>query len=201
MTAPIKNLYGLILAGGYSRRMGQDKALIEFHGKPQYLYAHEILAPYCEKVFLSKRMGASISLENNIEDLSQYANKGPLSGILSAMETYPHADWLVLACDLPLVEGETIEALIHHRDHLAIATVFRSANDRLPEPLCGIWEHHGKPLILKQVLNGVECPRKILIKYQVNVLDLKKPHWLDNANTPEELQRVLAAIKGVKEKK
>ncbi len=46
---------GLILAGGKSQRMGQDKGLLTYHGKTQIDYCFEILSEYVDEVFISSR--------------------------------------------------------------------------------------------------------------------------------------------------
>ncbi|MCB0529955.1 MAG: NTP transferase domain-containing protein, partial [Saprospiraceae bacterium] len=43
-------LYGLVLAGGESRRMGTPKSLISYHGMPQYRHAATLLGAYCSKI-------------------------------------------------------------------------------------------------------------------------------------------------------
>ncbi len=48
-------LYGLILAGGKSVRMGSDKSVINWHGKEQRYYMADILAGFCKEVFISCR--------------------------------------------------------------------------------------------------------------------------------------------------
>src|ERR1035437_38083 len=102
MNATKPKIFGLILAGGYSRRMGQDKALLEFHGKPQIKHIYDLLHKYCSKVFLSKRKyQKAYHGIASINDSDEFSHQGPLAGILSAMKKYPDADWLVVACDLP----------------------------------------------------------------------------------------------------
>src|SRR3990167_4508022 len=101
MTAINKNLYGLILAGGRSKRMGQDKSLLTYRSKPQVEHAHDLLMPFCAKIFVSTRADQSKNREYErlaqINDLPQFSDIGPLGGILSAMTTYSGAAWLVLA--------------------------------------------------------------------------------------------------------
>ena len=49
------DIMGLVLAGGRSQRMGMDKGMLQYHGKPQREYLYEQLEPICSRVFLSIR--------------------------------------------------------------------------------------------------------------------------------------------------
>ena len=191
----IKNLYGLILAGGFSKRMGQDKALMVYHGKPQIEYVHELLNSHCEQVFLSKRFNQQAYNQfPSINDDQEFLDIGPLGGILSAMKAYPDASWLIMACDLPFVTHHTLEYLIMNRDNQKIATAFKSVYDGFPEPLCAIWEGQGHKNILEFLKNGIRCPRKILINSNSHLLEQKNPQWLDNVNDKNEYQEALQKL-------
>lgn len=184
-------VYGLILAGGFSRRMGQDKALLEFHGKPQIEYIHELIEKYCDKVFLSKRADQQAYQGlASINDAPEFSGHGPLGGILSAMKEYPKENWLVIACDLPFITDETIKTLFALRDPEKTATAFISSQDGLPEPLCAIWEIHAYDPILKLFNEGMHCPRKVLMNSNAHLIKQNKPHWLVNINTPQEYEQV-----------
>jgi molybdopterin-guanine dinucleotide biosynthesis protein A len=175
--------------------MGQDKALLEFHGKPQVTHLYGLLGQFCPKVFLSKRKDQkAFPGITPINDSQEFSGHGPLAGILSAMKQYPDADWLVVACDLPFITGETIQTLLDHRDPRKIATAFISTHDSLPEPLCAIWEKHGFGPMLKLFKEGTHCPRKILIKSNAHLLKQTDPHWLDNINTPQEYEQIRSII-------
>ena len=107
MSKEIPQLYGLVLAGGKSTRMGSDKGLIQYHDRPQQEYLYHLLEQVCSKVYLSIRneQQASVSNEFNvIADQNEY--HGPFNGILSAHKAHPNVAWLVLACDLPLLDLE-----------------------------------------------------------------------------------------------
>jgi len=138
----LTELYGLILAGGKSSRMGKDKSVIDYHGKPQMDVASDLLSPFCKKVFLSTRRAQAghepYKKFSHVHDDPQFEGEGPLAGILSAMKKYPTAAWLVLACDLPFVTEDTLRHLLKHRDPSRIATAYKSSHDGLPEPLCAI---------------------------------------------------------------
>lgn len=191
MKALKPKIFGLILAGGYSQRMGQDKAYLEFHGKPQIEHVYDLLKKYCVEVFLSKRKDQKAYKHFDcINDCPEFSDQGPLGGILSAMKEYPNADWLVVACDLPFVTDETIQTLLAFRDPQKAASAFISTQDALPEPLCAIWEGHAYGSILKLFNDGTHCPRKILIKSNTRLINPNNPHWLDNINTPQEYEQI-----------
>ena len=197
MKATNPKINGLILAGGYSRRMGQDKALLKFNGKPQIENAYELLQKFCAHVFISIRNDQPVGAISNhpnqyITDALEFTGHGPISGILSAMKEYPEANWLILACDLPFVTEETIETLIKNRDPQKTATAFLSSTDNLPEPLCAIWEGRSYNQILKLFQENIHCPRKILLKSTPKLIPQPNPKWLTNINTPEEYNQHLS---------
>ena len=199
MTLKPENLNGLILAGGFSKRMGQDKALLNYHGKPQVEFAYQLLKPFCREVLISIRpdqaQQAHYTQFPQLNDLPQYSNMGPLGGIASALTLCPDRAWLVLACDLPFVSTKTIAYLLANRDPQKMATAFISAHDQLPEPLCAVWEPQGLSIIEQFLKEGIQCPRKILLKSShAHLLPLPDPVWLDNVNSPEEYQQAAQRV-------
>ncbi|MBI3315335.1 MAG: NTP transferase domain-containing protein [Candidatus Omnitrophica bacterium] len=188
MNTEKNKLFGLILAGGHSQRMGQDKALMSYHGKPQAEYVRDLLAGVCAGVFISGRPYSGMPA---IEDMPSFADAGPLTGILSAMTAHPKASWLVMACDLPFTDGKTLRYLIENRDPAKAATAFISTHDGLPEPLCSIWEAGGYEHFISIFKQGARCPRQTLAKSDTHLIAQQNPRWLDNVNTPEEYQQAL----------
>jgi molybdopterin-guanine dinucleotide biosynthesis protein A len=136
-------LNGLVLAGGFSSRMGEEKGLIRYHGFPQYLYAMQLLRYYCNRVYLVCRPEQQhlYSGVNIITDLPAYAGHGPVSGLLSAFDYKPGA-WMVLACDHPYIDKSDLKYLIKMRNHEAIATAFKNEDTGYIEPLTAIYEKH-----------------------------------------------------------
>ena len=186
-------LYGLVLAGGKSKRMGFDKSTIKWHGKEQRYYMADLLANVCAEVFISCRPEQQNKIDRQYKTLiDTYTIPGPYAAILSAFKEHPNVAWLVVACDLPLLDMNTLQYLIQHRDTSLIATTFKSPFDSLPEPLITIWEPASYPVLLTFLSEGYSCPRKALIRSGDNVKILTSPddNALMNANTPEDLGKV-----------
>ena len=87
----------LILIGGKSSRMGTDKGLLNYHGKPQREYLFDLAKKYCTEVYFSCRAEQQFSEQSIIDTYSL----GPMGGILSAFDFNPNTAWLVVACDMP----------------------------------------------------------------------------------------------------
>src|SRR5690625_5268042 len=123
-------LNGLVLAGGKSKRMGTDKGSMQWHGKEQRYYMADMLEPFCGERFISCSAEQVTDLDPAYKTLPDtFLNLGPYGGILSALRSQRDKAWLVLACDLPLMNEETLRFLIEHRDPEEIATTYESPYD------------------------------------------------------------------------
>jgi molybdopterin-guanine dinucleotide biosynthesis protein A len=187
MSAPLN---GLVLAGGRSTRMGRDKAAVEYSGRLQLERAFALLEPLVARCFVSVRDDQRTDpLRARYPQIVDAAPgpEGPAAGILSALRSQPQSAWLVVACDLPLLDAGTLQHLIARRDPNRMATCFRSSHDDLPEPLCAIYEPASLAALEQFVAGGRVCPRKFLVQSATLVLDQPRAEALDNVNTPAEL--------------
>ncbi|MGH2642656.1 MAG: NTP transferase domain-containing protein [Chitinophagaceae bacterium] len=180
---------GLVLAGGKSKRMGKDKGLMKWYGKEQRYYVADLLKSYCEEVFISCRAEQEKEIDNHYKTLTDtFLNLGPYGGILSALRSDRTKAWLVVACDLPLLDDHTIKYLVDNRNPASVATTFESPHDGLPEPLITIWEPQSYQVLLDFLGRGYSCPRKVLINSDKTILHPPFPKALMNVNTPEDVE-------------
>jgi molybdenum cofactor guanylyltransferase len=195
MKAAIPPMYGLVLAGGKSTRMGEDKSMMKWHGKEQQYYVADMLKGYCDQVFISCRQDQQANAHDAYLLLPDtFVDLGPYGAILSAFREQPNVAWLVVACDLPLLDNHTIEQLINKRKTASIATTFNSPYDDMPEPLITIWEPKSYPVLLSFLAQGYSCPRKVLMNSNASIISPENDAALINVNTPEEAAKVKAML-------
>ncbi|WP_202800252.1 NTP transferase domain-containing protein [Pontibacter sp. BAB1700] len=184
-------LNGLVLAGGKSLRMGQDKGAMAWHGKEQRYHMADLLGELCEQVYISCRTEQQAELDVNYSTLTDtFIGLGPYGAILSAFRKDPDAAWLVVACDLPLLDPATLKHLVEHRNTSANATTYASPQDGFPEPLIAIWEPKSYQVLLSFLAQGYTCPRKVLRNCEIHLIESANADALLNVNTPEELEQV-----------
>lgn len=199
MNSP-RPLHGLVLAGGRSTRMGTDKAaLIHPDGRALARRTVDLLEQAgCCNVILSLRYDQELppmiveSSQIQIVRDPEGGSEGPLVGILSAMKSCPDVDWLVLACDLPRLDVQTLQHLVSSRNPDEAFLSYRSEFDGLPEPLCAFYAAEACLILEQAQENGFRCPRKVLIQNSCRLLDPLVSGALDNANTPQDWQSATA---------
>jgi molybdenum cofactor guanylyltransferase len=175
------SLNGLILSGGLSTRMGEDKRLINYHTKSQEQYLFDLLSHYCLEVYVSLNQNQITNLPH-IFDLN-LSVKSPIVGILSAFEKHPESAWLVVACDMPFINQEVVEYLISHRNSDKFATAFLNPEEHFPEPLLTVYEPKILEKLQKEVNQGKKSPMKILQSLDVELLEVINNQMLININT------------------
>lgn len=189
-------LFGLLLAGGRSTRMGRDKASMVLGGDRlnQAQRGIQALSRVCEKTFLSLRDGqiAPPGCEG-IETVRDIADiLGPMAGILAAFEREPNAAWLVMACDLPFVTDDFLDGLCRTRADGFHFHAYASPADGLPEPLCAIYEPSALTVLQAHAARGCISPRQIMAAERTQLLELPSANrrTLKNMNTPEDIAAV-----------
>lgn len=120
---------GFVLAGGQSRRMGRDKALLPFAGRPLIARAVDIL----------RQAGLTAAVAGRRNDLAVYAPivedrvqaQGPLGGVCAALEQMEGRWGVFLPVDVPLLPADLIASLLRHArttgSAVTIASVAASA--------------------------------------------------------------------------
>jgi molybdopterin-guanine dinucleotide biosynthesis protein A len=197
MTLGSPPLYGLVLAGGRSTRMQRDKATIQYRpGESQLDATMKLLEGRVARLFLSVREDqvADPARARHPRIVDRGGIEGPIAGIRAAMQEFPEAAWLVVACDLPFLDPGTLDELIAARATSADATAFRSSHDALPEPLCAIYEPRARTGIDALLAGGRNCPRKFLINANTHLLDQPNPRALDNVNTVAEYAQAMSSL-------
>jgi len=141
---------GLILAGGRSRRMGEDKARLALADGTLLAWQVARLTPYCHRLVVSGDYPEFDSLPDVVAGL------GPLGGLQAAALRFPDASLWALPVDMPAFEGAHMKVLIqeatgaHYREHplpaffadtTAVAAAI-AAMLALPEPDRSIRELH-----------------------------------------------------------
>ncbi len=106
---------GVVLAGGRSSRMGQDKALLPWHGVPLYQYMGTILAQAnAAEVMVSRRNDGSPQGQTWLQDI--VPDRGPMSGIHGALVASKAEALVIVPVDMPLLTSTHIMTLVDHFD-------------------------------------------------------------------------------------
>lgn len=200
-------LSGIVLAGGESRRMGVNKAMLEIEGVPVIAHVSSQLSGVAKRVMIScserdseeyRFLGLPI-----ITDL--FPELGPLGGVHAGL-TNSRTEWnAVVACDLPFASGELLRYMLTllegaERGTQAILPV--SAEGKV-QPLLALYhksvlpsleqaliEQRSKVMDWLKELNVIYVPEA---QFPKNVRENGLPNVLLNMNTPEDY---LTAVRG-----
>ena len=140
----------IIACGGKSERMGTDKCLLDYHGKPQYQHLEELLKPHFPEIYFSIRKEQVISFDsckNIITDNEKVAGHGPISGLLSCIEVFPKRNLLFIGCDYPLLLLEDVKKL---------------TSDLLPESSSAYFDLYYEPLL---AFYNKNCFKELISEY------------------------------------
>jgi|TARA_B100001964_G_C14130895_1_gene552825 molybdopterin-guanine dinucleotide biosynthesis protein A len=111
-----KNLSGIILAGGLSRRLGRNKAVENFNNKPLLSIVYDSIKPFVNEIIIivnNKQRQVELSfLKNANFATDEYNNSGSLGGIYTGLSNANNEKAIVVACDMPFISPSIISLMI-----------------------------------------------------------------------------------------
>lgn len=179
----IAPVWGLVLMGGRSTRMGQDKSALRYHGKPQREHLTDLLrVAGCKQVYWSVNKTQHNELTNSQMLPDIHPETGPLGGLLTAFDTYPDVAWLIVPCDLPRLDLGTLQTLLLNRNPTDYATAFRCVDGLGPEPLVSLWEPLVGPMLRTWFRAGNRSLRRFMMQHSVRLLNVPDARVFENVN-------------------
>ena len=144
------SLTGIILAGGKSSRMGQDKGLLPFRGQPLVSYAINALTPMVDELMIIANNPVYESFGLQVySDL--YPDRGPLGGICTGLEYTKSKYSIVLSCDTPFVSTRLLNFLIEQAGDAQLAIASEKGKY---QPLVGRYASSLKPRLTELLNEG-----------------------------------------------
>ena len=187
-----------VLAGGRSRRMGRDKALLPLGSSTLIERVVEAARPLASELFLigdHPERFAHLSLPVHAD---LHPGQGPLGGLHSALVRARFPAVLLLACDLPFVTTAFLRFLLDQlRDHDALVPHSPTALQHL----CAMYTQNCRTAVEKALSRGDRSMPAFHSAVDVRILESGEwrrfdPHQrlLANLNTPEEYHRALELL-------
>ena len=192
----------VILAGGFSRRFGQDKGSLMLMGKPLILHVLDKVSTIVNQVLVvvsskSQEKCFTQILSSDVEVvLDTYKTQSPLVGALTGFKNARGRYCLLLPCDTPLISIQVISLLLDlciNKD----AAIPRWPNEYI-EPLQAAYRTEPALVAAEAALRGNERRMHSMVGYlsEVNYISTARLKEIDpklltflNVNTPSDMRK------------
>ncbi|MBD0023498.1 MULTISPECIES: molybdenum cofactor guanylyltransferase [Gordonia] len=194
-TAPIA---GLVLAGGRSRRMGTDKASLQWPddtAEPMLARIVRTVAERCDRVYVvaaqessAYRLLHGTGGPEAVWVTDEEPGTGPLGGLaagLAAAAADGFGLGFVCATDMPLIGPGLIDELARGATPSTQAVIAHDA--RRDHPMAAIYRTSSAPVVADLVAGGERRMLAVLDALETRRVPVSEPEWLTNVNAPEDL--------------
>lgn len=190
--AMARNILGVVLAGGESKRFGSPKAFATKDQIPFYQYSLKAIEPFVTStVIITNPKLQSLFAREDISlkilnDHEQYQGQGPLAGIYTAMD-FITADWyMVIPIDVPFIQQWVFELLTKHIDE-DIDAIVPVVNKRI-QPLLSMFNHTMKKKMKEQLDMDERSMHQLLKDKKVIYVPIEEEKPFTNINWQKDFQ-------------
>jgi molybdopterin-guanine dinucleotide biosynthesis protein MobB len=185
-------LSGAIIAGGLSSRLGFNKALMLFQGKPVIKRMLETLSPIVSSIKIIANNPSDYHSLNIETESDLRPGCGPLSGIHTALSLSDTEYVLIVSCDLPLLTADTLRPLLLEYPGYDI-TMFKH---KLFEPLCAIYRRTCLPALEELINHGEYRIIDLFPTLNTRIIRVDQRDEFQSINTKEDYAKLLEIFKG-----
>ena len=189
----------LVLAGGQSRRMGRDKATMEWEGTPLLLRVIRRLAPVAAGVWVAARPGQALPPGEYRRVDDERPGEGPLAGLSRGLAAIGGASSdagpvAVAACDYPYADPRLFPALLAASPGAAAIVPLL---DGRAHPLLAVWRSDLAPTCERALARGARRVREVLEEVGAAEVDARAllgdaaERAFQNVNDPDSMKRAL----------
>ncbi len=193
----IRNMSAAILAGGRSRRMGRNKALLPYRGRPLIAHVFETLDSLFEDVFLVTNDPGPFDFLPCPRIPDRVPGKGPIAGIDAALSYSRTPFVLVVGCDTPFLSPRLLE-LLAEKTKGSDLVIPHGPNG--PEPLCAVYGKGCLPLVEESLRRGDLRITDLGKRLRAREIPMEEVAAVDpgfrsfrNINTPQEYRALTDA--------
>ena len=198
----------IVLCGGLSTRMGQDKGSMDYDGKPMIVHVLESLKHVADELLLVLRNEAQYQIykdllsNHGITENSKFKllidtvkDKGPLGGIYTGIKAVHSGQAMVVPCDSPFISTKLVSKLFEMSEKYTEFDSFVPIwSDGNIEPLHSIYPaySHGiiEDLLRKDQKSIKDLIKKLNVKYvDIEEFNLPKKSFI-NLNSPQEILKL-----------
>ncbi len=180
----------VVLAGGTSRRMKRDKALLPVGGKKLVEIVVDEVGRLFAEVLVSVSPGRRYDFLSVRQIPDAASGLGPVAGILAGLAAARHDLAFILACDIPFVDPDFVARLASSAAGFDVCVPKTSKG---LEPLLAIYRKTTIPFIERLLAEGKRSVLDLYPLCRTNVVDVGDPDWLRNINTPDDYKSFLKA--------
>ncbi len=174
----------IVLAGGKSSRMGDDKSLLPVKGKPLIQHIISQLSGYFTEIIIGAN-NAELYSDTKLRVIpDELPNQGPLMGIYSCLKASSTEINFVTACDIPQININLIQQMLDLVANCQI--VMPVSNSNRYEPLFAVYKKSVAASIAELLGKGNRKVTDLLRVTDVKFVDFSNQQWYSNLNTKDD---------------
>lgn len=182
-------LTGIVLAGGKSSRIGQDKALLEWGGMRLVARAISIIEPLCDNILISTNNPDLAYLGYPLVN-DEHRGIGPIAGLQAALRYSRAAHHIVIPCDTPLVTIDVFERLFAIKSAAHPPACIAGTEDGFVEPLIGCYHRSALPILEEQIKRHDYKLHNALTRMSARIEIFRDRRLFWNINTKADISAI-----------